>query len=54
VVEISDDGIGGIGPEDHGSGLRGLRHRVVAEGGWLVIDSPVGHGTVIRAELPCA
>ena len=38
---------------DGGSGLRGLLDRVSAIGGTLVIDSPPGQGTTLRAELPC-
>jgi signal transduction histidine kinase len=51
-VEISDDGEGGANP--NGGGLGGLRHRVEALDGTLVITSPPGGGTTIRAELPCA
>jgi signal transduction histidine kinase len=51
VVEVSDDGVGGAEPTD-GSGLRGLDDRVSAVGGQLVIDSPSGRGTRIRATLP--
>jgi signal transduction histidine kinase len=52
VVEVVDDGIGGaeIGA---GSGLRGLADRVEAYGGRLVVTSPPGGGTRVRAELPC-
>jgi signal transduction histidine kinase len=52
VVEIIDDGWGGADP--NGSGLRGLADRVAALDGQLVVDSPVGAGTRIRATLPCA
>ena len=51
VVEVSDDGRGGADPA--GSGLLGLRRRVEALDGNLTIESPPGHGTRIRAELPC-
>jgi PAS domain S-box-containing protein len=51
LVEVSDDGVGGAGGGD-GSGLRGLADRVEALGGRLEIISPVGEGTVVRAELP--
>jgi signal transduction histidine kinase len=53
LVEISDDGAGGADPMK-GSGLRGLRDRVEALGGRFALTSPPGHGTMIRAELPCA
>jgi signal transduction histidine kinase len=51
-VEIADDGRGGANPA--GSGLRGLRRRVEALDGTLLIDSPPGGPTLLRAELPCA
>ena len=51
VVEVADSGRGGADPA--GGGLTGLRHRVEALDGRLVVTSPVGGGTVVRAELPC-
>jgi signal transduction histidine kinase len=53
VVEIVDDGIGGADTE-RGSGLRGLADRVEALDGRLRVWTPVGEGTRVRAELPCA
>jgi signal transduction histidine kinase len=53
VVEITDDGVGGADTE-RGSGLRGLADRVEALGGRLRVWSPVGGGTRVRAEIPCA
>jgi signal transduction histidine kinase len=53
AVEIADDGIGGADPLA-GSGLRGLSDRVAALGGTLLVDSPLGRGTRVFAELPCA
>jgi signal transduction histidine kinase len=50
TVEIADDGSGGADPA--GSGLTGLRHRVEALDGTLVVTSPEGGGTTIRARLP--
>ena len=52
-VRVVDDGVGGaeIG---RGSGLGGLRDRVTAVGGSLVVDSPTGGGTTVRAAIPCA
>ena len=50
VAEISDDGTGGADPA-HGSGLRGLADRVEALGGELVVESPPGRGTKVRAEV---
>ena len=52
TVEVSDDGVGGADPR-HGSGLNGLADRVAALDGRLEIDSPAGHGTRIRAQIPC-
>jgi PAS domain S-box-containing protein len=51
VVEVADDGTGGADPE-RGSGLRGLADRVSALDGVLVVESPVGRGTTIRAVIP--
>jgi signal transduction histidine kinase len=50
-VEVIDDGHGGA--TMNGSGLRGLADRVAAIGGHFRLDSPVGHGTRVTAELPC-
>ncbi len=51
TVEVADDGPGGADPE--GSGLSGLRGRVEALDGTLTVVISPGHGTTIRAELPC-
>jgi signal transduction histidine kinase len=48
---ISDNGVGGADPME-GTGLTGLRQRVTAVGGSLVVESPMGGPTVIRAVLP--
>jgi signal transduction histidine kinase len=53
VVEIVDDGIGGADTE-RGSGLRGLADRVEALDGRLRVWTPIGQGTRVRAEIPCA
>jgi signal transduction histidine kinase len=53
LVEIIDDGIGGADTR-RGSGLRGLADRVEALGGRLRVWSPVGGGTRVEAEIPCA
>ena len=53
-VSVRDDGVG-FDPATHrGSahGLVGMRFRVEAEGGTLVVQSATGQGTVIRAVLP--
>jgi signal transduction histidine kinase len=52
-VEVADDGIGGAALQG-GSGLRGLTDRVEALGGRLMVSSPPGRGTSLRAEIPCA
>jgi signal transduction histidine kinase len=52
IVEIVDDGVGGADTE-RGSGLRGLADRVEALDGRLRVWTPVGHGTRVRAEIPC-
>ena len=51
VIEVQDDGRGGAAL-DGGSGLCGLRDRVETLDGRLVIESPPGRGTLVRAELP--
>ena len=52
TVEVTDDGVGGVG-NGSGSGLRGLADRVEALDGRLSVSSPPGHGTTLRAEFPC-
>jgi signal transduction histidine kinase len=52
-LEVGDDGVGGA-TSTPGGGLAGLADRVAAHGGRLVLSSPVGGGTTLRAELPCA
>lgn len=51
-VRIHDDGHGGAIVRA-GSGLSGLKDRVVALGGSLTVDSRPGAGTTIEALLPC-
>jgi len=51
AVIVGDDGRGGADPS--GSGLAGLRARVEALDGSLVVDSSDGRGTVLEARLPC-
>jgi signal transduction histidine kinase len=50
-VDVRDDGVGGADPAA-GSGLAGLADRVAALGGTLRVESPVGSGTRLHAELP--
>jgi len=52
-LRVLDDGHGGADPA-LGSGLMGLKDRVEALGGTVVIDSPVGAGTRLDADLPLA
>jgi signal transduction histidine kinase len=52
IITVTDDGIGGAAP-GQGAGLRGLADRVDVLGGCLVVDSPVGGGTRLCADLPC-
>jgi PAS domain S-box-containing protein len=51
AVEVSDDGAGGA-DTSRGTGLSGLRDRVETLDGVLLLDSPPGGGTLLRAELP--
>ena len=53
LVKVEDDGVGGAHVEGS-SGLRGLIDRVEALGGRVTIESPLGAGTRIEAEIPCA
>jgi len=52
LVEVADDGVGGANPAQ-GTGLRGLLDRVAAVDGKLEVDSQPGHGTTVRATIPC-
>lgn len=48
---VRDDGVGGA-DLTRGSGLVGVRDRVEATGGTIVIDSPAGAGTAVLVSLP--
>ncbi|HEV7882547.1 MAG TPA: GAF domain-containing protein [Solirubrobacteraceae bacterium] len=50
-LSIRDDGVGGADPAG-GSGLIGLRDRVEALAGTMVVESPVGAGTAVLVSLP--
>jgi signal transduction histidine kinase len=50
-VRIRDDGVGGADAA-RGSGLTGLRDRVEALGGTIVVVSPQGDGTSISVTIP--
>ncbi|HEU4489973.1 MAG TPA: histidine kinase [Jiangellales bacterium] len=52
-VDVVDDGVGGVHAQG-GSGLQGLRDRLAALDGRLVVTSPPGKGTTVRAMIPCA
>ncbi|MFC9969734.1 sensor histidine kinase [Spirillospora sp. NPDC127200] len=53
VVEIIDDGVGGAVARPDG-GLAGLADRAATIDGMLIVDSPPGGPTIIRADLPCS
>jgi signal transduction histidine kinase len=53
VVEVADDGVGGADP-GRGTGLRGLADRLAVIEGRLDVESEQGHGTTVRARIPCA
>ena len=50
-LEVADDGVGGA-DASRGSGLSGIADRVAALDGTIGIDSPPGHGTRVRVEIP--
>ena len=50
-LSVSDDGAGGVDPA-RSSGVVGLRDRVEAIGGTLIVQSRPGEGTRLIAELP--
>ncbi|KAA0081037.1 sensor histidine kinase [Mycolicibacterium sp. P9-64] len=51
-IKVVDDGVGGAHVAK-GHGLSGLTDRVRATGGTLIVVSPAGGPTEIRAEVPC-
>ncbi|HEY4996940.1 MAG TPA: histidine kinase [Solirubrobacteraceae bacterium] len=51
VVLVGDDGRGGA--DAAGAGLAGLRARVEALDGKMIVRSTLGEGTVIEVRLPC-
>jgi signal transduction histidine kinase len=51
LLVVEDDGVGGATPSP-GSGLAGLADRTAAFGGTLIVDSPPGAGTRLRATIP--
>ncbi|MFG2747967.1 sensor histidine kinase [Streptomyces xanthophaeus] len=53
TLTVTDDGRGGADP-GAGAGLTGLADRVAMLKGRLVVSSPVGGPTELRAEVPCS
>jgi len=51
-VDIEDDGAGGAAPGP-GTGLVGLADRIAAADGRMLLSSPPGGPTLLRAEIPC-
>lgn len=52
VMQVRDDGRGGLQAE--GNGVSGMRERVDALGGQLVVQSARGEGTVLTVRVPLA
>ena len=52
TVAIRDNGRGGA-DQQRGTGLTGLADRVAVTGGTMLISSPPGGPTLLRAEFPC-
>ncbi|MCK2243215.1 MULTISPECIES: sensor histidine kinase [unclassified Crossiella] len=52
-ISVVDNGCGGADPAG-GSGLRGIRRRLGAFDGQLILDSPPGGPTTVSLEIPCA
>ncbi|GAB3964125.1 sensor histidine kinase [Actinoallomurus acanthiterrae] len=51
-IEVTDDGVGGA-DETLGSGIAGIRRRVLALDGTVHIHSPAGGPTTVEVSLPC-
>ena len=49
---MRDDGTGGA-DGSRGSGLTGMADRLDALSGSLLVESPVGGGTSLKAVIPC-
>ncbi|MFI6743609.1 sensor histidine kinase [Nonomuraea sp. NPDC050451] len=52
LVEVTDNGIGGV-DESRGTGVTGIRRRVAALDGTMIVSSAAGGPTAISVELPC-
>lgn len=51
-ITVRDEGCGGA-DETGGSGLLGMRRRIAALDGTVLVSSPIGGPTTIEVELPC-
>ena len=51
-ITVTDNGRGGANPES-GTGMKGLRDRILALEGTFAFTSPAGKGTRITVEIPC-
>lgn len=51
-ITVTDNGRGGANPEQ-GTGMQGLRDRILALEGTFAFTSPPGKGTRITVEIPC-
>lgn len=52
-ARVEDNGIGGA-KVTPGGGLDGITNRVVAAGGTITVDSPLGGPTALEVSVPCA
>ncbi|MEU8364563.1 sensor histidine kinase [Nonomuraea sp. NPDC048882] len=52
LIEVTDNGIGGV-DESRGTGVTGIRRRVAALDGTMIVTSPPGGPTAVSVELPC-
>ncbi|WP_433465039.1 sensor histidine kinase [Spirillospora sp. CA-128828] len=52
-IEVTDDGVGGA-DETRGTGIAGIRRRVLALDGTVRLSSPEGGPTTLAVRLPCA
>lgn len=55
LLDVADDGVGfDVDAEAFGFGLAGMRERLTALGGQLLLESSPGEGTTVTAALPLA
>jgi PAS domain S-box-containing protein len=50
TIRVQDDGVGGARPD--GPGLLGLADRLAVLGGRLLVETPIGGGTLVAADVP--